>query len=543
MNFLIGWPVLERWQLIALSALWITLGPNLGTLQAFAAAPDAGTGIAQVIFVLAGVAITYAFACISLVVASVFFWGPWVRWLCALMIFLASIVGFYTFALGTRFDRTMWLNIVQTHQAEAFDLIGWRLIAWVLVLGMLPALWVLRSKVRVSGSWWSALASMVALATLAIGLCAVLVYPNFQKIASAVRNNAVSFHTLAPINLIGAALGSWYVGRQDAIVRLPFGLDAKTKYWLAKPRLIVLVVGETARAQNQSLNGYERDTNARMKAEQVVYFADTESCGTMTALSVPCMFSAYTREEFTLNKARSRETLIDVLVHAGVPVLWLDNDSGCKDVCAKASVEDRTNSEPGKWCPEKGNCFDEVLLDGLEARLAQVKRDTLIVLHIKGSHGPAYFKRYPKDFEKFKPACQSNELSACSLGEIRNAYDNTLVYTDHVLGEVVQMLKRRSKTHASAMFYVSDHGESLGEKGLFLHGLPYAIAPRQQTRVPMLAWLSPQFLALEKWNESCVRDQARQQRSHDHVFHTILGLMEIKSSAYRPQLDIFAPCD
>jgi lipid A ethanolaminephosphotransferase len=534
---------ISRWQLIGLSALWISLGPNFPTLRSFAFAPDAGSGLGQVGFVLAGLSTVFAFACLLLCLLGVLFWRQSIRWLCAAMILLASVLGYYTFAFGTRFDRTMWLSIVQTHHAESMELIGWRMTVWVVLIGVVPALLVLCFRVRIAQRWWTSPASVVALLLGAVALCAAAVYPNFQKLASAVRNGAVSFHTIAPINLLGAAAGSWYAGRQAAVVRLPFGLDAKTKYWLKKPRLIVMVLGETARAQNQSLNGYERETNPRMKAEQVIYFADTETCGTATALSVPCMFSAYTRDEFSLTKAQSRETLIDVLHHAGIPVLWFDNDSGCKGVCAQAVVEDRTNSDPGKWCPEKGNCFDEVLLEGLEARLAQIKQDTLVVLHLKGSHGPAYFKRYPPGFERFKPTCQSNELSACTLEEIRNAYDNTLVYTDHVLGEVVSLLKRRSATHAPAMFYVSDHGESLGEKGLFLHGLPYSIAPLEQTRVPMLAWLSPQFLQLEKWDETCTRNQARVQRSHDHVFHTLLGLMEIKTSVYRPQLDIFAPCD
>jgi lipid A ethanolaminephosphotransferase len=532
-----------RWQLIGLSALWISIAPNFPTLRSFALAPDAGSGLGQAGFVLAGLATVFAFSCVLLWLLGVLFWRQSIRWLCAAMILLASVLGYYTYAFGTRFDRTMWLSIVQTHHAESMELIGWRMVVWVIMIGVLPALLVLRFRVSTAHRWWTSLVSTVVLLIGAVALCAAAVYPNFQKLASAVRNGAVSFHTIAPINLLGAAAGSWYAGRQAAAIRLPFGLDAKTKYWLKKPRLIVMVLGETARAQNQSLNGYERDTNPRMTAERVIYFANTETCGTATAISVPCMFSAYTRDEFSLTKAQSRETLIDVLHHSGIPVLWLDNDSGCKGICAQAVVEDRTNSDPGKWCPEKGNCFDEVLLEGLDARLAQIKQDTLVVLHLKGSHGPAYFKRYPPAFERFKPACLSNELSACTVEEIRNAYDNTLVYTDHVLGEVVNLLKRRAASHASALYYVSDHGESLGERGLFLHGLPYAIAPAEQTRVPMLAWLSPQFLELEKWNESCARDQSRQQRSHNHVFHTILGLMEVKTSVYRPQLDIFAPCD
>jgi lipid A ethanolaminephosphotransferase len=206
-------------------------------------------------------------------------------------------------------------------------------------------------------------------------------------------------------------------------------------------------------------------------------------------------------------------------------------------------VEDFTNSNDPKWCPEPGNCFDEILLDGLEKRFNVMAGDIFIVLNLKGSHGPAYFKRYPKEFEKFKPTCQSNELFSCDKISIRNAYDNTILYTDHVLGELVTLLKTQQHKFATAMFYVSDHGESLGENGLFLHGIPRSIAPKEQTQVPMLAWLSPQFIAMENWSESCVRGQSTIPRSHDNVYHTILGLLEIKTKIYKPDLDIFAKCD
>jgi lipid A ethanolaminephosphotransferase len=366
---------------------------------------------------------------------------------------------------------------------------------------------------------------------------------NYQSFASAARNHSISFHTIAPANVIAAGLSHAYKMKATHLVRQPYALDAKVSYLLKKPRLVVLVLGETARAQNQALSGYARDTNPRMRQENVVYFNDVQSCGTSTALSVPCIFSGMTQNEFTLLGAAARETLMDTIRHAGNQVLWRDNDAGCKEVCINAQVEDFTNSNDPKWCPEPGNCFDEILLDGLEKRFNVMAGDIFIVLHLKGSHGPAYFKRYPKEFEKFKPTCQSNELFSCDKISIRNAYDNTILYTDHVLGELVTLLKTQQHKFATAMFYVSDHGESLGENGLFLHGIPRSIAPKEQTQVPMLAWLSPQFIAMENWSESCVRGQSTIPRSHDNVYHTILGLLEIKTKIYKPDLDIFAKCD
>jgi len=326
-------------------------------------------------------------------------------------------------------------------------------------------------------------------------------------------------------------------------VRAARGLDAHAAYALSRPRLIVLVLGETARAQSQGLNGYERDTTPRMRAAGGYYFPDTESCGTATTISVPCIFSGLRREDFSLLRSRESETLIDVVSHAGARVIWLDNDSGCKEVCARAEVTDLTGANNPKWCREPGECYDEMLLDGLEERLGSDKRDTLLVLHIKGSHGPAYYKRYPPAFERFKPVCESSDLSSCDAQTLRNGYDNSILYTDHFVGETITRLQHLSDKFASALIYVSDHGESLGENGLYLHGMPYAVAPREQTRVPMYAWVSPDLMRLERWDAPCMAREAKTPRSHDNIYATVLGFLAIESVEYNRSLDIFDPCD
>ncbi|MGL4574148.1 MAG: phosphoethanolamine transferase, partial [Burkholderiaceae bacterium] len=270
---------------------------------------------------------------------------------------------------------------------------------------------------------------------------------------------------------------------------------------------------------------------------------DTETCGTATAMSVPCIFSGFKRDEFSLSKGLSNETLIDVVAHAGARVLWLDNDAGCKDVCKRAEYIDLNNATDPRWCVEPGNCFDEILLEGLEPRLRASSKDTLVVLHLKGSHGPAYYKRYPPAFERFTPTCKSSDLSSCDPQAIRNAYDNTILYTDHIVGETTALLKKLSDQFATALLYVSDHGESLGEGGLYLHGMPYAIAPKEQTRVPMYAWVSPQFAAMEAWDTGCMAAQAKTPRSHDNVYSTLLGLLEIDTAEYKHAMDLFETCD
>ena len=535
---------MSRAQSIVLTAFWVSLLPNLATLSSMAAAPDARTGFHWILFVLTGWLFIFSITALLIVIAGMLFWGRTIRWVCAATIIVSSIVGYYSYFLGTRFDRNMLLNIIQTHPSEAFELLGWRSFLWVLVVGVLPSVYFLNRPWTASARGWKNQVHILSMVTVPLMLSVALVWLNYQSFSSAARNRVIDLHTIAPINLVTAAISYQYKLRTSHIKRSEYAVDAKVSHRLNKPRLVVFVLGETARAGSYSLNGYERATNPRMSQEKIVYFKDTKSCATSTAFSVPCIFSGLTTDQFSLMKAARRETLVDVVLRTGNRVLWRENDAGCKDVCTQALVEDFTNSNDSRWCPEPGNCYDEILLDGLAPRLNEMTGDIFLVLHIKGSHGPAYFKRYPKAFEQFQPACQSAELISCDLASIRNAYDNTILYTDHFLGETINFLKSQEHRFATAMLYASDHGESIGENGLFLHGMPLAIAPDEQTRVPMLAWLSPQFIALERWNESCLQQQSSgPPRSHDHIYHTILGLLDIKTNVYQSHLDIFAKCD
>ena len=183
---------------------------------------------------------------------------------------------------------------------------------------------------------------------------------------------------------------------------------------------------------------------------------------------------------------------------------------------------------------------DEVLLRGLQARIDAFDRDGVIVLHMLGSHGPAYFKRYPPAFAVYQPECRTAELERCTREQIVNAYDNSIRYTEHVLSALIDLLERNGSALDIALLYVSDHGESLGEHGLYLHGMPYAIAPAEQTRVPMLMWLSPGHR--ERIDVDCMRRRAHLPTSHDNLYHSVLGLMRVQTSVYRSERDLFAPC-
>jgi lipid A ethanolaminephosphotransferase len=534
---------LTRLQLLIFTALWISFLPNLAHLRMFAVSPAVADAWARLPFVFTGWLYAFTLLLFFLWFTSFLWRGVWLKVWFAICIIVASAQGYYSLFLGIRFDSGMLLNMMQTHPAEALELVTGRSLLWLAFVGVLPALLLVRVRLVIIQRWQQTLRSTLAMLLIPLLLLALGVFFQYQTMASARRNQTVQFKAPAPVNLVAAGISVAKAKLKTPVGLAGVGEDAHPMHPEPKPRVFVFVLGETARSSNQQLSGYARDTNAHMVAERVVSFPDTESCGTATAHSVPCMFSGMTREQFDLSKANSQENLLDVLRHAGVQVLWLDNDAGCKGVCDRVETVDLTYSKHPVHCSEPGNCYDAILLDGLEERLSKTQKDIFVVLHLKGSHGPAYFKRYPPEFEKFKPACQSNELTQCSQESLVNAYDNSLVYTDHILGEVVMMLKRLEPKFATLMMYASDHGESLGEKGLYLHGLPYALAPLEQTRVPMLAWFSPTFLKMESWDAQCPPKQSQKNRKHEDIYSTVLGLMEVATKAYHPERDLFLTCE
>jgi lipid A ethanolaminephosphotransferase len=300
--------------------------------------------------------------------------------------------------------------------------------------------------------------------------------------------------------------------------------------------LIILVIGETARRDRFSLNGYKKETNPLLKQENIYSFTNVTSCGTSTAVSVPCIFSHFGRKNFAVEDARGIENLLDVLGHTKrVSLLWRDNNSDSKGVAARIAYEDYKTSKSNTICDSE--CRDEGMLVGLQGYIDSVKEnDIVIVLHQMGNHGPAYYKRYPKEFAHFKPYCETNDLSKCSNEEIDNAYDNAIRYTDLFLSKTISLLKNNSSKFSTVMVYVSDHGESLGENGVYLHSMPYMIAPKEQIEVPLIMWFGGDIETELK--KDFLKERLNHPFSHDNIFHTVLSLMEIESSVLNPELDI-----
>jgi lipid A ethanolaminephosphotransferase len=254
------------------------------------------------------------------------------------------------------------------------------------------------------------------------------------------------------------------------------------------------------------------------------------------------MFSNLGRSKFDVNRAAQQENLLDIVQRAGFAVRWRENQSGCKGVCLRVPTELLVEAKPRAFY-EIADALDEALLRDLPDRIKDLDRDGLFVLHMMGSHGPAYYKRYPLQFEQFKPACRESQFSRCSTDQIVNSYDNTIVYTDHVLAELITLLQVEDRQGMpTALIYLSDHGESLGESNLYLHGMPYAIAPEVQKHIPMFLWLSPRYQQAFAVDTSCVAGKGQQPVSQDNLFHSVLGLLDIETQVYDAKLDIFAGC-
>lgn len=530
--------------LVVLASLWIATVCNVALWRELSRLPGLTGGQAVVI----SIALALVIALATTALLSLLAWRWTLKPAITFFLLSAAFGAYFMMTYGVVIDKTMMVNTLQTDVRETRDLMNWRLLATVLVLAVLPMVFVWRQKVRRAGAVRQALTNSATL-TGACVLLVLVVFLFFQSIASVMRNYTHVRYLINPLNsyyALGAIAAKPF--QRDESILLPLGEDAKlgASYTAqTRPPLLLLVLGETARSANFSLNGYDRPTNSLLAKEDVVSLRNAWSCGTSTAASVPCMFSNFGREAYDSRPA-NYEGMLDVLQRAGLAVLWIDNQSGCKGVCDRVpNVNTVALKVPG-LC-DSGECFDEVMLHGIDERIAALPAErrakgVVVVMHQMGGHGPAYYKRSPQAVKKFLPECTDNALQSCSREGLLNAYDNSIVYTDKLLASSIQWLKSQEARSAPALLYLADHGESLGENNLYLHGMPYGIAPEVQKRVPWITWLSPEFEQRNKLTATCLKQQLDAPVSHDNYFHSVLGLMNVQTSVYKPALDIYAHC-
>jgi lipid A ethanolaminephosphotransferase len=532
--------------LLAALALWLATIGNLPFWMALWKLPETqGWGAVGTLMGLGLILLGLLFGLLCLWV-----WPRWLKLGAWTLLLTVTSSSYFMLAYGVVIDTPMLANVAQTDVREVRDLLSWPMLAAVVIGVVLPGVWLWRQSIQVVPTSLL-LVRQLGAAFLAILVALGLFWVSFQDIASLTRNHKQLRYMINPFNSV-YALTRLTMG-QAAQVRQPLqaiGEDASlnaTPSSEAKAPLVIVILGETARAANFGLGGYARDTTPQLRQLQaqgdLVYFSDVTSCGTSTQASVPCMFSHLGKAAHESSKERF-ENVLDILQRAGLAVLWLDNQSGCKGVCDRVpNVSTAALKEP-KFCQD-GECLDEVMLHELPQQLAAldpVKRakGTVVVVHQMGSHGPAYYKRSPAAFKKFLPECSSHALQNCPPEQIVNAYDNSILYADHFIAKTVHWLQAQARP--TALLYVSDHGESLGEKGLYLHGMPYSLAPKEQIHVPMLVWLSQSLQRERQWAMPCLQAQSAKTLSHDHLFHSMLGLAQVNTRLAKPELDLFAAC-
>ncbi|KKC99364.1 phosphoethanolamine transferase [Photobacterium halotolerans] len=481
----------------------------------------------------------FCFIIVFSFICQPFFYKP----VSILLVTTSSLALYASMKYRVMFDYSMIENIFETNTSEAGSYLNISSIFYFSFFGVLPSILILFTDITYSTSVLKeALKRVVLILVALIGACLIAIF-FYKDYASVGRNNSYLNKMINPAHVYNTFK---YINRTYLTSPEPYqtiGKDAKLKPSdNKKDTLFVVVLGETARSMNFYYNGYKRNTNPYTTDMGLISFKQVSSCGTATAVSVPCMFSNMNRSDYKKSKASNQDNVMDVIGHAGVNLLWKDNDGGDKGV-ATHFVKIATDPTQNSPLCDGDTCHDEVLLAGLDKEISERPGNTLITLHMIGSHGPTYFQRYPKSMTLFSPACESKDIEKCTDAEIRNTYDNTIAYTDYFISELIKKLETYQSKYNVAMMYISDHGESLGENGLYLHGTPYTIAPSEQTTVPWLMWIPDQYADAKGIDKNCLAGLAKSRHfSQDNFFHTLIGLFGVITSAKNPSLDITESC-
>jgi lipid A ethanolaminephosphotransferase len=443
----------------------------------------------------------------------------------ALLLVTNSIAYYFVAEYNVMLDMTMMSNVFNTNYGEAAELISYRIILYILFLGVLPAAVVMRIKIRGTAA--------LKRAGMIFGTLAFVVlfgYLNSKTWLWFDKNSKRVGGLTMPLSYIVNSIRHF---REQAFLNT-VDVPIPDSHFLSEDKTtVILVIGESARSANFSLYGYGRDTNPYLKKDGVAVIPGTKAFTTYTTESIRCML-AHLGEKTPSGTVF--EALPSYLQRHKVNVLWRSNNWGePKMKIARYEKADKLREACGAACGDL--TYDEAMLYKLKEELdGRTGENNFIVLHQTGSHGPQYYTKYPPQFEKFTPVCRSVDLQKCTQDELVNAYDNTVLSTDYFLHQVISLL-RALKNTSSVMIYISDHGESLGERGIYLHGTPYALAPDVQKDIPFIVWMSDKFEARRKL---AAKDLVRNiPHSQGEIFNSVMGAFGMRSDFYNGDLDIF----
>ncbi len=450
---------------------------------------------------------------------------------------LNSIALYFIITYHIIIDKVMILAVLDTDQGETFDLLNLKILMYFLLLGVFPVILLFKTKIY----YHSMPKELMRKLFLCICICLLIfsyAMPNRTNIKNYMREHFYLRYILLPTSYIYSSITGIYIAYIEKVDVVQVNENpVVSRYWEqdGKKNLFVFVLGETARDANFSLSGYERDTNAYLNPykDDMIVFKKTHSTWTTTRISVPCIFLHYTRKTFKERAASYTDSVLDVMDQNGYQVMWIENGSACKGLCRKIDARVTCSGR---------DCYDINLVNAFDEEVLSVEKDAFFVLHQRGSHGPLYYKRYPQEFEKYQPICKNNDLKKCSYEELVNAYDNTIHYTSFTLAELIKKLDSLKDRYNPILFFTSDHGESLGEGGHYLHGLPFKTAPDYQKEVPFFIWMPKSTEEALHLDRKCLIEQTKKRISHDYIFHSLLGITGISVPVYNKDLDIFTSC-
>ena len=520
---------LKSWQFIVIYSLFTLLAYNWSFFRKLSEINP------SLLFILGGGIIGFAFLTLSL---SILFCASRPTKIIAIFLTLCNAIALYFMtSYNILIDKIMLLNVIRTDIYEAGEVLQLPLLWYLLLGGILPSWLILKTNIEFA-PFATELKNRLKLSLLSLAAASAVILPNLQHSFTIFNEHKELRYAFVPSNYIGAGIG--ILKMYDALTRpyTPISTDAKVeKYWHNNQKnLFVLVVGETARAANFSLGGYSRPTNAALEPyfDQLIYYNHFYACGTSTAVAVPCIFSKYSQADFKEGSELNTGNLLDVFASIGYHGLWIDNNTSCQDNCNRIELQSPCTSK---------FCQDDIMLKDLASKLRSINRDTFLVLHQKGSHGPDYYNRYPQDWDiPYTPVCQAKNPADCPRQELINTYDNSIAYTSLFLKKTIDILQQLSNEYNLILLYTSDHGESLGENGVYLHAAPYDSAPPEQLHIPAFIWLPPSSAQAFGLDINCLKRRASLRHSHDNIFHSFLGLGGIKTIDYQKSLDVFAPC-
>lgn len=528
-------PLSER-GLVLLTAFWWTFVLNMPFLARAAdlSEPNFAWSMREAL-TLAGLSFGLLFISIALLTLVMALPRPVRRAVLVLLSLTGAIFFAGTLVYGIAFDPNMARNVISTDVHEASAYFSARTLLLALAAGLPPVLAASAADMTPAGLRPAAVRGGVAILALAAGAGAL--FTQMNTLAAVMRNDKALRYLITPVNVpysLAATLAR--DASPDAAQKRIVDPKPEFSVRLSRPAVLLVVIGETTRSASWGLAGYARDTTPALRAEGVISHPSVTACGSSTDVSLPCMLSRIGRSDYDRSRIIGEEALPSLLARAGAHVVWVDNQSGCKGTCAGTEVR---SPDPKSAACASGRCFDGVLLDELDADLANLPADrpTVLFYHMYGEHGPRYHADSPAHAKVWTPECTDADLGACTKESIINAYDNAVRYTDGVLAGLVKRLKARTDIDAGFV-YVSDHGESLGEGGLYLHGAPYFMAPSEQIRVPMVMWLS------KDWSRTFGFDAANLARepaggvTHEHLYSTVLGMLGVQSTSRRPRWDL-----